>query len=145
MIDTEKNFTPLPESVTPPELPPPYIAKAFPTPESRKELCRKYCEYLKQGYSKQFFPECGKETMRQYRKAFPEDFDVEEIDKALRIGLNFIERCGMAGMLGKIEKFNSGTWIFIMKNRAGWKDRIDATSDDKVLSGPTVFVPKEKE
>lgn len=146
MIDTQ-NFTLVPEAVLQPEEPkkPSFYPKQYPTSEARRELCRVYCEYLKQGYSKQFFPECATETMRRYIKEFPEDFDEDEMDKALRIGLNFIERCGMAGMLGKIEKFNPTTWIFIMKNRAGWKDRIDTTSDDKVLTGPVVYIPKENE
>lgn len=37
----------------------------------------------------------------------------------------FWEKVGTAGGLGKIKNFNSAVWIFSMKNKFGWRDKID--------------------
>lgn len=37
----------------------------------------------------------------------------------------FWEKLGLKGVNGEIKNFNSGTWIFNMKNRFGWRDTKD--------------------
>jgi hypothetical protein len=35
------------------------------------------------------------------------------------------EKIGMDGMMGKIKGFRPAVWIFIMKNRFGWRDNVN--------------------
>lgn len=35
------------------------------------------------------------------------------------------EKIGMDGMLGKVKGFRPAVWIFIMKNRFGWRDNVN--------------------
>lgn len=46
----------------------------------------------------------------------------------------FWERLGMAGMAGKIPGFNATVWIFNMKNRHQWRDRIE-TENKTTIDG----------
>ena len=36
----------------------------------------------------------------------------------------FWEKIGMLGMMGKIPNFSASTWIFQMKNRWGWSEKL---------------------
>jgi len=40
------------------------------------------------------------------------------------------EQVGLAGMNGKISGFQTGMWIFNMKNRFRWKDQPDPPQDE---------------
>lgn len=62
----------------------------------------------------------------------------------------FWEKMGIAGMVGKVPGFNATLWIFNMKNRHGWRDRIETenktTLDAKVnLNGQIVQLIEEFE
>lgn len=35
------------------------------------------------------------------------------------------EKIGMDGMMGKVKGFRPAVWIFIMKNRFGWRDNVN--------------------
>lgn len=105
----------------------------YKTSEERQTLCKVYCEYIKQGYSKSFFPECDYDTFGTYCAKFPEDFPTDIIKQAEREGMHALEKIGFAGSLGQIKGFVPASWIFIVKNKLGWKDRQDITSDDKEI------------
>lgn len=77
----------------------------------------------------------SQETFSQWRKEKPE-FS-ETVKEALTLSQNWWEERGQRG-LDEGKDFNATTYIFNMKNRFGWKDRVDVTSDDKKL---TVFMP----
>lgn len=51
-----------------------------------------------------------------------------EFSQSIKIGkaksVMFWEQMGMLGMMGKIPNFNTTVWIFQMKNRMGWSDRL---------------------
>jgi DNA-binding XRE family transcriptional regulator len=49
----------------------------------------------------------------------------EAFDKCL----NFWEKLGMSGILGKIKNFQASVYIFNMKNRFGWRDSVDVNAD----------------
>lgn len=120
-------------------------AMKYKTSEERQALCQKYIDYVKLGRSKEYFPECDYDTFQRYCRDFPEDFPTEKIAEAERTGLGRLEEFGFAGMLGKIPGFNVTAWIFIMKNRAKWRDKFDVTSNEQEIKMPTVFIPKEIE
>ncbi len=100
----------------------------FPTPEKRKEMWQALCDHVSQGYSMKSFPVCDDETCWDYAEKFPDDCPWDELRVAQRKSLLFWERIGTAGATGKLEGFNATSWIFNMKNRAGWTDKIENTN-----------------
>jgi len=104
----------------------------WPTPEKRKAACKSFCKHIAQGYSIDSWPEASDDTIRTYIDRYPEDFDPEMISKAKRECLLFWEKQGILGMQGKIPFFSAGSWIFNMKNRAGWRDKVDHDHGGKV-------------
>ena len=78
------------------------------------------------------WPDACANTVKKYIKEYPEDFDSEKIEAAKRESLLFWEKMGIDGTRGKIPFFNAGSWIFNMKNRAGWTDKVDHDHGGKV-------------
>ena len=60
-------------------------AMKFKTPEKRKALCKKWCEHLAAGLTRDSFPDCDPQTFRKYCRLFPEDFNA---DGALDLAVN---------------------------------------------------------
>ena len=104
----------------------------WPTPEDRKAACKSFCDHIRKGYSIESWPEAHDDTVRTYMEKYPEDFDKEMIETAQRESLLFWEKAGIDGMMGKIPFFNAASWIFNMKNRAGWTDKVDHDHGGKV-------------
>jgi len=104
----------------------------WPTPEERKAACQSFCDHISQGFSMNSWPEAHDDTVRTYMEKYPEDFDKEMIERAQRESLLFWETMGIEGTRGKIPFFNAGSWIFNMKNRAGWRDKVDHDHGGKV-------------
>src|SRR5690606_29406050 len=92
------------------------FALKFDTPEKRTNLCKSYCKYIRQGYGKEYFPECDYDTFKSYCEKFPEDFPTDVIIKSEREGKHAIQKVLFAGMLGKVPGFREKTAIFIAKN-----------------------------
>ena len=103
-----------------------------PTPEDRKAACERFCNHIEKGYSMKSWSEADNETVTRYIDSFPEDFDPELIETAKRKSLLFWEKTGVAGRMGKITFFNAAVWMFNMKNRAGWRDKVDHDHGGKV-------------
>ena len=104
----------------------------WPTPEERQAACARFCEHIEQGYSIDSWPDADADTVKIYIEKFPEDFDSELIETAKRECLKFWEGIGIRGTNGEISFFNAGSWIFNMKNRAGWTDKVDHDHGGKV-------------
>jgi len=100
----------------------------FPTPELRQKMWREFCDHVASGLSIKSFPICNDETALEYCRKFPEDCPEEDLQEAKRKSLLFWEKIGIGGATGKIEGFNASSWIFNMKNRAGWADKVDSTN-----------------
>lgn len=100
----------------------------FGTPEKRRAMWDAFCQHVADGYSIKSFPLCDEDTCYSYAKRFPEDCPYEEFEDAKRKALMFWEKLGVAGTTGKLPGFNAATWIFNMKNRAGWTDRVENTN-----------------
>ena len=101
----------------------------YKTPEERQALCKLVCDHLKEGYDQGTFKPCDWDTVERYIKDFPEDFPSEKVEQARRTGYLRLEKLGMLGMIGKLTGFNATVWIFMMKNKMGWRDKRDITSD----------------
>lgn len=77
---------------------------------------------------------------------------VEAKEKAIELCQTFWEKLGVFGAMGATiknskgevidySKVNSAMWIFNMKNRFNWKDRMDMTTDDEKIDGTVVVLP----
>jgi hypothetical protein len=64
-----------------------------------------------------------RDTLYQWAKDYPEfSYAKKEGSEA---GKFFLEATGIKGLHGKIPGFNVTAWIFMMKNRCGWRDRVE--------------------
>lgn len=105
-------------------------AEKWKTPEERIIACEKYCEYLRRGRSKRYYPEADENTIKRYMEKYPEEFRPEKIKDAERAGLAYIENIGFKGMTGAIKGFNATTWIWITKNKMNWRDKVEYVETD---------------
>jgi hypothetical protein len=105
-------------------------AEKWKTPEERILACERYCEYVRRGRSKKYYPEADENTIRRYMEKYPEEFRAEKIRDAERAGFAYIESIGFKGMTGGIKGFNATTWIWITKNKLNWRDKVQMVEAD---------------
>lgn len=96
----------------------------------------KYCDdlivHMSKGYSFETFAaevDCTAETLYQWVKKYEKFADAKKRGevKAQR----FFESIGMMGLNGKIDKFNSTVWVFSMKNKFNWADKVETKGEIK--------------
>jgi len=117
---------------------------------------RDYCEMLKthmgkEGLSYEAFAGVigvSVETLYAWERSYPKFSEAKR--EAFALNRVFWERIGAAGMAGKIPGFNATVWIFNMKNRHGWRDRIETENKHEVsgsvnLNGAIVALVEEFE
>jgi hypothetical protein len=96
----------------------------------KKEYCEMLVEHMKQGYSFESFgasPVCvDKVTLYRWVEKHAEFSNAKK--RAETECLKFWEKIGIAGALGKIQGFNAASFIFNMKNRFFWRDRLEPTT-----------------
>jgi hypothetical protein len=98
----------------------------------REEYCQRLKDLMAQGYSFEAFAgEIGVSYRVIYTWAdkHPEFMRAKKEGEA--ISRRFWERLGIAGAAGKLPGFNPATWIFNMKNRHKWRDRVEHSVDDE--------------
>lgn len=99
---------------------------------------RKYCkiasDFLSQGYSKEALVgelgisrQCLYEWIAKY-----EDFGYTVKVAEAKVQLVW-EELGLRAAQGQVKNFNTSVWMFVMKNRFGWKDKQDITSGEKPI------------
>lgn len=134
----------------------------FKTPEDRKRLFQELVQHVEQGFALKSFPACGKDTLREYIRRFPEDFPREELERAYRLSCKKDEAVGMAASNGQYlpnfdpSRFNARVWAMRMHNRHGWslgggpKETVDPVNElfgeeqgQKTNDGPLVRLEVE--
>jgi hypothetical protein len=90
----------------------------------KDEYCDLLVEHLAEGLSFDSF--AGKigitnETLNAWLKEKPEFSEAKK--EGLPQSLLFWETMGRDGCRGFIKDFNTGAWVFNMKNRFGWRDK----------------------
>lgn len=101
--------------------------------EYKPEYCEQLIEHMAQGYSFETF---GAVVNVCYKTLYNWADKHSEFLQAKQLGITrsrmFWEKLGIAGTAGKIPGFQSGTWMFNMKNRFGFTDihRIDSRHID---------------
>lgn len=126
----------------------------------KKVYCKQIIDLMAQGYS---IEACGgeigvhKDTIYEWVKIYPEFSDAKKIGESKsrlfweKLGILHIvnksdaESWHEGGSKSKSRALNASAWIFNMKNRFGWKDKIE---DDEALKGPKAikiaYVPKSQ-
>lgn len=120
----------------------------------KKEYCQKLIEHMAKGYSFESFSavvNVNQDTLHEWAKPKVSVEFSEAKKEAFAKCRLFWETIGIDGMLGKITrkvqkvdsygnkttenvqvKIDVGMWIFNMKNRFGWKDRVEFIDEDEI-------------
>lgn len=119
--------------------------KGFPT-KYRPEYCKLLIEKMSEGYSYEAFAgfvSVCKDTLYEWEKLFPAYSDAKKI--AVEKNRIFWEKACIDHLINTTESFrqkdgstktvskslNNAAWIFNMKNRFHWRDRMEVSSDDE--------------
>lgn len=97
------------------------------------QCCELVIKLMSEGYSKQAVAgELGisRDTIYEWCRSHKEFSDTIKIGEAK--SLLYWEKIGIDGMKGKIEGFQPSVWIFIMKNRFGWRDNSSKPEDPPI-------------
>ncbi len=117
------------------------------TPEEMKFLFEKFCNHLRQGFSKDSFPDCDYRTIETMIAENPSVLQADMMKQAKRHGRMFWESIGINGTIGMktakvngkeiaLKNFNALSWKFNMQNRYGWHDKQDVTSGGRSIAPP---------
>lgn len=113
-----------------------------------KEFPELLIEHMNQGFSFDSFPATvfektsgairfGKTALYVWEKKYPEFANAKEIGQAL--SFNKWEKIAYDNLIAGTP-FNAAVWIFNMKNRFGWRDKMEHTSPDGSLVAPQVIL-----
>lgn len=89
--------------------------------------------HMAEGLSFESFAGVVKKTRQclyEWRERYPEFKEAFELGYAQ--GLLFTEKMSRSAMVGKIDGFNPTVWIFWMKNRFGWSDKLEQKNTGEV-------------
>ena len=109
------------------------MAAGRPT-KYKKEYCDKLIEHIGGGLSFESFAGLigvSRDSIYAWAEKNPEFSDAKKVAEAK--GRIFWEKVGRAGILDQLDKitgksnakFNHIAWIFLMKNRFGWRDSME--------------------
>lgn len=121
----------------------------------KKAFCQQLLTHMGEGLSfESFASEIGvhRDTLYEWAKQYPDFSDAKK--RGTDLALKWWERIGQAGMVGKIKGFNAAVWIFSMKNRFKWSDRLAVDDESEkpqrtftlkyTLPNPSDKEPKEE-
>lgn len=114
-------------------------------PKFREEYCQMLIDHMATGLSYESFSaviDTHRSTLYNWEKQFPQFFDAKK--KAVEQCQSTWEKIGMAMTLGDKKKGKGAVpvWIFNMKNRFNWADKVEATHGGH---GITIRIDKEDE
>jgi hypothetical protein len=110
-----------------------------------KKFCITAFNFLKKGFSKEALAGkigISKKTLYSWEDSFPEFLNA--IKRGEVASQLFWEKMGIQGARGEIKNFNSVAWLFNMKNRFSWKDKIDHTTNDEPITGVAIMAPSNQ-
>lgn len=89
------------------------------------KYCQKIIDWMADGYSiSSFAGKIGVSEKTIYNWAKENEDFLQSIKIGKAKSILFWEKIGRQGMMGEIPHFNATVWIFQMKNRWGWADRL---------------------
>jgi hypothetical protein len=102
----------------------------------KKEYCELLIEHGKQGHTLESFAATigvDRDTLKEWAKTHPEFSAAKKRYKDFQ--QLTLEKIGLAGMTGKLQRFNSTAWIFMMKNCCGWRDKKEIEVQESLDTG----------
>lgn len=127
-------------------------ARKFDTAEERQAAFQAYCFHIAAGFSSEsFHTPCVDKTVKAMLAKYPDEFDLDALDRAKAIGRHVWEDIGMQGTIGKIPGFNATSWRVNMFNRLGWAERQEHGFDKdtrkvfKLAMGKKLGTPKDED
>ncbi len=112
----------------------------------KPEYCQLLIEHMKEGFSLESFAakvDTCRDTLYHWRDAHSEFFYA--IKKGQAASLLWWESIGRAGATGKLPGFQTGAWIFTMKNRHGYADvTISKVEDNRVSEAKELVEEMQK-
>jgi len=97
----------------------------------KKKHCKDLTAFMSKGYSMEAFAgEIGVTRDCLYKWRERHDCFKEAWEQGKAKQHKFFESMGLAGMTGKLKNFNSATYIFTMKNKLKWKDKIEVDNNN---------------
>lgn len=106
----------------------------------RPEYCGQLIEHMREGFSFETFGAlCGtsKTTLHSWTREFSEFLAAKNAGELL--SQLWWEKTGRIGMMGKAPGFMPAVWIFNMKNRFGWQDKISIETELPQYSDAQLF------
>ena len=104
------------------------------SPERRAAVFRELCQHVIAGYSVECFGALSPASVKDCFEKYPEEFDREEYEQAIRDGQLGWEKIGRQQATGSCVG-NSRSWYYNMANRYGWSDRQRVETEHKGGSG----------
>jgi len=98
------------------------------SPELRKKIFERLLEHVRNGYSLSCFDELSEVSVRKYLKTYYEEFIEEDLDEAMRTGMQRWESIGKRQAEGSCLG-NSRSWFYNMANRFGWREKVDIKAE----------------
>ena len=125
------------------------MGKGRPPIPYKKEYCKQLIDHMKKGFSFDSFAAkvpCGRDTLYRWanpkEKYYKPDFcDAEKV--GLSLCLEWWEKEGFKGMWGG-KKFNPSIWVFMMKNRFGYRDNPKNDEEDGEDKNVTVKIAYDR-
>jgi len=100
----------------------------------KHKFCAIAYDLLSEGYSKEALAgkigvskQCFYEWVQAYN-----DFG-DAVGRGETASQLFWEEMGMRGAMGQIKGFNASSWMFNMKNRFAWAEKVDPTHNNQPL------------
>ncbi len=112
-----------------------------------QSFCEKLIEHMRQGKSFESFAAtvgCGRVSLYSWLKQHPEFLNAKQ--QGHELALSLWEDIGQKHILNVTQhgvgskSLNSTAWIFIMKNRFGYKDKIEHTLDPEAYKVDTSII-----
>ena len=114
----------------------------------RPEFCEDLIEHMRGGGSVESFgaflgekygnaSAICKDTVYEWAERYPDFSDAKKIGTAF--ARKFYEDIGKRGMKGEYVAFNSTVWVFSMKNRFGWRDKVEHSGEIRGNSPVPLF------
>lgn len=98
----------------------------------KPEYCEMLIEHMSHGYSYESFAgklRVARDTLYNWEKLFPDFSYSKKVGK--EASLLRWETIGLDGIEGRIEKFSAPTYIFTMKNRHNWTDKVEVEAGEE--------------
>lgn len=97
----------------------------------KAEYCQLLIDHLAEGKSIEAFPaviHVNRDTIYEWFKKHREFLDAKNM--GLAHARLLFDKITMNAIMGKVPGFNATAWVFTMKNRFGWRDKVELGSPD---------------